>query len=184
MMNKISILKNICKNFPSTSILAIKLSVLIVLLSISGCASTSQYNLLDEVGTSSTPQPNISSQQGGGYYLDDGPGDNPPHNIHLIPDAVPKMEQLREANMRPYEVLGQLFEPMTALEPYKERGMASWYGRRYHGNDTASGEVYDMYAMTAAHPTFCRLPSYARVTSVDNGKTVIVRINDRGPFLI
>ncbi|MCP5274174.1 MAG: septal ring lytic transglycosylase RlpA family protein [Burkholderiales bacterium] len=182
MINTILILKNICRNFPSTSTLVIKIIVLIVLLSVSGCASTSQYNSLGEVDTSNTPPTNIASQKGGGYYLDDGPGDNPPHDIHLIPDAIPKLETLREVNMRPYEALGQLFEPMTALEPYKEHGMASWYGRRYHGNDTASGEVYDMYAMTAAHPTL-PLPSYARVTSVDNGKTVIVRINDRGPFL-
>ncbi|MCP5245140.1 MAG: septal ring lytic transglycosylase RlpA family protein [Burkholderiales bacterium] len=182
MTNTQLIFKNICRNFPSTSTLAIKILVLIVLLSISGCASTSQYNSLDEVSQSNTAQTNISLQKGGGYYLDDGPGDNPPHDIHLIPDAVPKLETLREVNMRPYEALGQLYEPMTALEPYKKRGMASWYGRRYHGNDTASGEVYDMYAMTAAHPTL-PLPSYARVTSVSNGKSVIVRINDRGPFL-
>ena len=71
---------------------------------------------------------------------------------------------------------------MTELRPYKERGVASWYGRRYHGNNTASGEIYDMYAMTAAHPTL-PLPSYARVTNLENGKSIIVRLNDRGPFL-
>jgi rare lipoprotein A len=71
---------------------------------------------------------------------------------------------------------------MTVLEPYKERGIASWYGRRYHGQKTASGEVYDMYGMTAAHTTL-PIPSYARVTNVANGKSVVVRVNDRGPFL-
>jgi rare lipoprotein A len=70
---------------------------------------------------------------------------------------------------------------MAQLEPYKARGMASWYGKRYHGQPTASGELYDMYAMTAAHPTL-PIPSYARVTNLRNGKAVIVRINDRGPF--
>lgn len=121
-------------------------------------------------------------RKGGGYYLDDGPGDNPPPDLHLIPDAEPKTEPLRLANMQPYVALGKNFKPMTALGPYKARGIASWYGRRYHGNNTASGEVYDMYAMTAAHPTL-PIPSYARVTNLENGKSIIVRLNDRGPFL-
>ena len=120
--------------------------------------------------------------KGGGYYLDDGPGHNPPANLDAIPDAVPRQEALRTTNMRPYVALGKTYTPMTRLESYKERGQASWYGRRYHGNKTASGEIYDMYAMTAAHPTL-PIPSYARVTHLQNGKSVIVRINDRGPFL-
>ncbi len=70
---------------------------------------------------------------------------------------------------------------MARVVPYKARGRASWYGKRYHGQPTASGEPYDMYAMTAAHPTL-PIPSYARVTNLRNGKAVIVRINDRGPF--
>lgn len=170
--------------FPSISTLLVKIIVPTVLLSISGCASTSQYDAYTEAGVvdNNSTQQLTTKQSGGGYYLDDGPGDNPPDDLHLIPDAVPKLEPLREANTRPYEVMGQSFEPMTALEPYKTRGTASWYGRRYHGNQTASGEIYDMYAMTAAHPTL-PLPSYARVTNVHNGKTVIVRVNDRGPFL-
>ncbi|MFZ1852723.1 MAG: septal ring lytic transglycosylase RlpA family protein [Nitrosomonas sp.] len=122
------------------------------------------------------------TKKSGGYYLDDGPGNNPPENLHLIPDAIPKTEPLRAANMRPYSALGKQFQPMTALQPYKKRGTASWYGRRYHGKATASGEIYDMYAMTAAHPTL-PIPSYARVTNVKNNRSVIVRINDRGPFL-
>jgi len=71
--------------------------------------------------------------------------------------------------------------PMTSLQPFKQRGLASWYGKRYHGQKTSSGETYDMYAMTAAHPTL-PIPSYARVTNVANGRSVVVRINDRGPF--
>jgi rare lipoprotein A len=121
-------------------------------------------------------------KKGGGYYLDDGPGDNPPADLHLIPDAVPREEPLRAPTMRPYSALGKRYKPMTRHERYKTRGMASWYGRRYHGQKTASGEVYDMYAMTAAHPTL-PIPSYARVTSVASGKSVVVRVNDRGPFL-
>jgi rare lipoprotein A len=78
-------------------------------------------------------------------------------------------------------VLGHAYTPYTQLMPYKARGVASWYGKRYHGQKTSSGEAYDMYAMTAAH-TILPLPSYARVTNVANGKSVIVRVNDRGPF--
>lgn len=119
--------------------------------------------------------------KGGGYYLDDGPGDNPPANLDAIPDAEPRAEPLHKFANRPYTVLGQSFTPATQLAPYKARGIASWYGRRYHGQKTAIGETYDMYGMTAAHPTL-PIPSFARVTNTDNGKSVIVRVNDRGPF--
>jgi rare lipoprotein A len=125
--------------------------------------------------------PGAPPARGGGYYLDDGPGDNPPPNLHAVPDAVPRAEPLRPANMRPYEAMGRTYRPMTELRPYRERGIASWYGRRYHGRQTASGERYDMYAMTAAHPTL-PIPSYVRVTHVADGKSVVVRVNDRGPF--
>jgi len=118
---------------------------------------------------------------GGGYYLNDGPGDNPPANIEQIPDAVPRLEPLRAATMRPYTVMGQTYTPMTRLAPYKQRGIASWYGRRYHDQKTSSGEIYDMYGMSAAHTTL-PIPSYARVTNLANKKSVVVRINDRGPF--
>ena len=154
---------------------------------LTACSSTPQYNHQPKQKYSSisaTTHANSGSiaRKGGGYYLDDGPGDNPPPDLHLVSDAVPKAEPLRLANMQPYVALGKHFRPMTELRPYKERGVASWYGRRYHGNNTASGEVYDMYAMTAAHPTL-PLPSYARVTNLENGKSIVVRLNDRGPFL-
>ena len=117
----------------------------------------------------------------GGYYLDDGPGPNPPANLDAVADAVPKIEPINKYTSRPYAVLGHAYKPYTQLTPYKARGVASWYGKRYHGQKTSSGELYDMYAMTAAH-TLLPLPSYARVTNVANGKSVIVRVNDRGPF--
>lgn len=117
----------------------------------------------------------------GGYYLDDGPGDNPPPNLDSIPDAVPRAEILLARANLPYSALGKRYVPMTEYKPYKERGIASWYGKRYHGRKTSSGETYDMYSMTGAHTTL-PLPSYARVTNVENGRSVIVRINDRGPF--
>src|SRR5258708_1377207 len=117
----------------------------------------------------------------GGYYLDDGPGPNPPANLDSIPEPAPKIEPINRSTSRPYTVLGHTYTPYTRIAPYKARGVASWYGKRYHGQKTSSGEVYDMYAMTAAH-TILPLPSYARVTSVATGKSVIVRVNDRGPF--
>ncbi|HSN40037.1 MAG TPA: septal ring lytic transglycosylase RlpA family protein [Burkholderiales bacterium] len=126
--------------------------------------------------------PASQAPRGGGYYLDDGPGDNPPADIDSIPDATPRLEPLRQSASRPYTVMGRNYTPMTRLAPYKARGIASWYGRRYHGKMTSSGEIYDMYGMSAAHTTL-PIPSYARVTNVANGKSVVVRINDRGPFV-
>lgn len=131
--------------------------------------------------TTASAPPSAPTRRGGGYYLDDGPGDNPPANLDAIPDAVPRPEPIRKANVRPYEALGKTYAPMAELAPYKERGIASWYGRRYHGQKTASGEIYDMYGMSAAHPTL-PIPSYARVTNLKSNKSVVVRINDRGPF--
>jgi len=119
--------------------------------------------------------------RGGGYYKDDGPGANPPANLADIPDAVPRAEPLQRGPNRPYVVFGKAYEPMASLQPFRQRGMASWYGRRFHGQKTSSGEPYDMYGMTAAHPTL-PIPSYARVTNLANGRSVVVRINDRGPF--
>lgn len=132
--------------------------------------------------TSSPPRSDSGSpRKPGGYYLDDGPGPNPPANLDQIADAVPRAEPIKTSTTRPYTVFGRTYTPMTRLEPYKARGTASWYGKRYHGQATASGERYDMYAMSAAHPTL-PIPSYARVTNLGNGKAVVVRINDRGPF--
>jgi rare lipoprotein A len=115
------------------------------------------------------------------YYKDDGPG-VAPANLDTIPDAVPRMEPLHRFANRPYTVLGRDYVPATTLRAYRERGIASWYGRKFHGEKTSTGETYDMYAMTAAHPTL-PLPSYAKVTNVATGKSVVVRVNDRGPFL-
>ncbi len=122
------------------------------------------------------------SARGGGYYLDDGPGADAPADLASIPDAVPRAETLLPRTLRPYSVFGRQYTPMTRIEPFRERGTASWYGRRYHGQPTSSGERYDMYAMTAAHPTL-PIPSYVRVTHTANGRSVVVRVNDRGPFL-
>jgi rare lipoprotein A len=99
-----------------------------------------------------------------------------------VPDAEPRVEPIRSGGPnKPYEVLGQTYTPLTQDRPFTERGLASWYGRKFHGRRTANGELYDMYAMTAAHPTL-PLPSYARIRNPANGREVIVRVNDRGPF--
>ena len=146
--------------------------------------------LLSGCGTVATRAPEIDrapdAQAGtaprpGGYYKDDGPGENPPANLDAIADAQPKTEPLHRFANNPYNVLGRDYMPLRGLQAYRERGIGSWYGRKFHGQRTSSGEPYDMYAMTAAHPVL-PIPSYARVTNVGNGRSVVVRINDRGPF--
>ena len=116
------------------------------------------------------------TKKSGGYYLDDGPGDNPPANIDAIPDAVPRIEPLLARANKPYIALGNSYTPMTEFQSYKKRGIASWYGKRYHGQKTSAGEVYDMYGMTGAH-TILPIPSYVRVTNPENQKTVICSLN-------
>lgn len=125
--------------------------------------------------------PPVAAAKPGGYYLDDGPHANPPVNLDAVPDAVPRTEPLHRFANRTYVALGNAYTPQTERPVQAEEGLASWYGRRFHGKKTASGELYDMYAMTAAHPTL-PIPSYARVTALNTGKSVVVRINDRGPF--
>lgn len=154
-----------------------------VVFYLGGCGSTATITgkSLKQSGTSQS-QPSHTGKRGGGYYLDDGPEANPPIHLDAVVNAIPKAEVLRSANMKRYTVLGKTYTPMTELVPYRTRGTASWYGRRFHGKKTASGEIYNMYAMTAAHPTL-PIPSYVKVTHLQNGKSIIVRINDRGPFL-
>jgi rare lipoprotein A len=117
----------------------------------------------------------------GGYYKDDGPHETPPPDLDKVPDAVPRIEPLHRFANRPYSVLGRSYTPATSWGSFVQTGRASWYGRRFHGNSTSSGESYDMHAMTAAHPTL-PIPSYVRVTHLGNGRSVVVRVNDRGPF--
>ena len=113
----------------------------------------------------------------------DGPGANPPADLASLADAEPRIEPIRAGGPnKPYQALGREYVPATRDVPIRERGLASWYGRKFHGRRTASGEVYDMYAMTAAHPTL-PIPSYARIRNPANGREVLVRVNDRGPFV-
>ena len=119
---------------------------------------------------------------GGGYYGGDRPPDSVPVDLASIPDAVPVALPRSKSGNKPYEVLGRTWRPLSSAKGYRERGVASWYGRKFHGRRTSSGEPYDMFAMTAAHPVL-PLPTFVRVTSLDNGRSVVVKVNDRGPFL-
>lgn len=106
-----------------------------------------------------------------------------PPDLSSVSDAVPRAEpRSRYGNPASYEVFGQTYHVMDSAQGYVERGVASWYGTKFHGRRTSSGEPYDMYAMTAAH-TRLPLPTYVRVTNLSNRRSVVVRVNDRGPFL-
>lgn len=112
----------------------------------------------------------------------DGPPADPPPDLATRPDPEPRVEPIRSGGPnKPYEVLGQRYTPLAADAAVAETGLASWYGRKFHGRPTASGEIYDMYASTAAHRTM-PIPSYALVRNPANGREVVVRVNDRGPF--
>jgi rare lipoprotein A len=145
----------------------IRFLALVLALLLAACGSTPKK-----------PEPGSTSPK---YYQDDGPPEAVPDNLGEVPDAVPRDEPFHKYANRPYTVFGQTYVPVVNKEPTKERGLASWYGRKFHGQKTSSGEVYDMFAMTAAHKTL-PIPSYAKVTNVKTGKSVVVRVNDRGPF--
>lgn len=149
-----------------------RLAVLTCALILAACASRGP-------APSRTPSgsPKVSS-----WPDKDGPDAVIPPDLKKVPDAVPKLESIRKGGPnKPYEVLGERYDPIPDDKPLVQKGLASWYGRKFHGKPTSSGEVYNMYAMTAAHATM-PIPSYARVRNPKNGREVIVRINDRGPF--
>jgi rare lipoprotein A len=113
----------------------------------------------------------------------DGPPAAVPAGLERTPDAVPRIEPVRTGGPnQPYVVGGERIVPLQGDPALREHGLASWYGRKYHGRPTSSGEPYDMFAMSAAHRTM-PIPSFARVRNPANGREVIVRINDRGPFV-
>jgi rare lipoprotein A len=140
--------------------LTIAAPLLVALFALGGCGTTSRS---------------------GGYFEDDGPGKKAP-DVANIPDAVPRDEPRAARGNKPYAVYGVNYTPLADARGYRERGIASWYGTKFHGKSTSSGEPYDMYAMTAAHKIL-PLPSYVRVRNLQNGRSVVVRVNDRGPFL-
>lgn len=178
----------------ATAIRRAILAALAAALLLAGCGSTQQpHQAIGTLPGSGAPRaihPKIdpdlpalpaAGSGRGGYYKDDGPGDNPPPNLRDVPDAVVKAEPLSRYANRPYQVFGKTYTPLVNDAPFVQRGVASWYGKKFHGQRTSSGELYDMYKMTAAHPTL-PIPSYARITSLATGQQVVVRINDRGPF--
>lgn len=157
------------------------LPLLVLAISLHGCSTTSNVRQAEPASEYKPVAPGPQAKRPGGYYKDDGPGVNTPPNLDAIPDAVPREEPLHRYANNPYEVFGQSYTPVRTRGSYKMRGLASWYGKKFHGLKTASGEIYDMYGMTAAHPTL-PIPSYVRVTNISNNRTVVVRVNDRGPF--
>jgi len=146
------------------------LSLCVVVLMLVACGSHPKRHT--PVRPSPVPAPAPSSQV-----------PPPPANLASIPDAVPRAERrTRAGNPVNYEVLGKRYTVMTSDVGYKERGVASWYGPNFHAKATSNGDAYDMYAMTAAHKTL-PIPAYVRVTNLGNGRSVVVRVNDRGPFV-
>ena len=150
---------------------------LLVAALLAGCASKPSTKSAGSKPGATTSSPS----RPGAYYKDDGPAASLPADLDRIADAQPRAEPLHRFANRPYNVFGVDYTPMTAVNPLRQHGIASWYGRKFHGQKTAIGEIYDMFAMTAAHPT-APLPSFARITHPKSGKSVVVRINDRGPF--
>jgi rare lipoprotein A len=130
----------------------------------------------------SVPRAKPALARNGKYFQDDGPGTVPPEALLSIPEPTPRDEPLAAFANRPYVVFKRAYAPANERTPWRERGMASWYGRKFHGRATATGEKYDMYSLTAAHRTL-PLPSYLRVTNLANRRSIVVRVNDRGPFL-
>lgn len=131
---------------------------LVVLLLLSGCASKSRYAMDQDTGPSE------------GF------------DASNIPDAIPRYElRTKAGNKSPYTILGETYYVLESIAGFKQKGIASWYGKKFHGHKTSNGEIYSMYGMTAAHKTL-PIPSYVRVTNLDNGRIVVVRVNDRGPF--
>jgi len=143
-------------------------AILLIVLGIYGCSST-------------PPRGGVATSTASTVPSRDGAPINPP-DVMNVPDAVPRVEpRSRYGNPSSYVVMGKTYRVLAHGLDYDERGGASWYGTKFHGQRTSSGEPYDMYAMTAAHRTL-PIPSYARVTNLNNGKSVVVRINDRGPY--
>jgi rare lipoprotein A len=145
-------------------------------------ASWSVVLIAGLAGCASTPDSTLDMRSDYASAQVDGPPVGVLPDPMAIPDAEPRVEAILPGGAnRPYQVGGRVYTPITADVPMSERGLASWYGRKYHGRRTSTGEYYNMFAMSAAHPTM-PLPSYARVRNPANGREVIVRVNDRGPF--
>ncbi|WP_063661786.1 septal ring lytic transglycosylase RlpA family protein [Aliivibrio fischeri] len=145
-----------------------RILLLVVSLILAGCAS--------EPPKSSSDEPNA-----GRYQIDNDIAPNMPISVEHIEDAHPRYEPKSLYGNKDYTLLGKDYPIVKEPKGFTQEGISSWYGKKFHGHKTSNGEVYDMYSMSAAHKTL-PLPSYVKVTNKDNGKTAIVRVNDRGPF--
>lgn len=136
------------------------------------------FGALILTGCASSPEPDHSSR----YTLSQDRAPSGSFDVSGLADAKPRYEEPRRAgNKSPYRVWGKEYHVLGSNDGYVQRGTASWYGEKFHGHKTSNGEVFDMYEMSAAHKSL-RIPGYARVTNLDNGRSVVVRVNDRGPF--
>ncbi|MCC5881633.1 MAG: septal ring lytic transglycosylase RlpA family protein [Halomonas sp.] len=156
-------------------------AMLAVTTLLAGCAGSGSNTTAQRESGARQPAP-APAASGGRYALNsDAYPENPP-DVSQIPDAVPRVEAPSRGGNRPvYEVWGKTYNVLPDARGYARQGTASWYGEKFHGYATSNGEIYDMFEMTAAHRSL-PLPTYARVTSLENGRSVIVRVNDRGPF--
>ncbi|HEY6529432.1 MAG TPA: septal ring lytic transglycosylase RlpA family protein [Cellvibrionaceae bacterium] len=165
----------------SKSLLAtvIALGPIVLLAFVTGCASNKPG--ADHHKPEVSVQPSTAEKKGR-YSLLDDQGPDTDIDVTNIPNAVPKKENRTIAgNLSPYTVLGKTYNIQFNAANYSQTGLASWYGKKFHGERTSNGEIYNMFAMTAAHKTL-PIPCYVKVTNLANNKNVILRVNDRGPF--
>ena len=156
------------------------LFVVTTALALGACATAPAPTPVDPPAQTPKPADGAPGSDRYEHKVDSGPEQRP--DVESQPEPVPKEEPLSAyGNPRTYSVWGKTYQVMESAEGYEEVGLASWYGRKFHGYRTSSGEPFDMYRFTAAHRTL-PLPTYARVTNLDNGKSLVVRVNDRGPF--
>lgn len=157
------------------------LPTLSLLVALTGCAGGGGSVPETTQGTAAAPQ-DARATAGGRYAMSGDAYPETPPDVSQVPDAVPRDEpRSRAGNRSTYEVWGKTYRVLDDPSGYQREGTASWYGQKFHGYATSNGEIYDMYKMTAAHKSL-PLPTFARVTNLDNGRSVIVRVNDRGPF--
>ena len=150
-----------------------------LVLAVSACSNTSsQPSGMSQSAVVSAAKAKTEAR----YAIKQDLGPKQHLDMSKAPDAIPKVEpHSRGGNKSRYEVWGKSYSVMASSLGFKQRGLASWYGQKFHGHLTSNGEIYDMYAMSAAHKSL-PLPTYARITNLANNKMVIVRVNDRGPF--
>ncbi|WP_198780793.1 septal ring lytic transglycosylase RlpA family protein [Shewanella putrefaciens] len=145
-----------------------------------GCCFALAACSSSDSGSASNKNKNMDPNKGRYSLKNDKMPLNPP-NVEHVPNATPKYEPYSRRGNKPYTVYGESYNVMNTGQGFSEMGRASWYGEKFHGYETSNGEPYDMYSMSGAHKTL-PLPSYAKITNLDNNKQVIIRINDRGPF--